>query len=167
MGALAAVSVAFPHVLGQAEMLVQTHGEAKALWFLGNVRASAFAYLGAPLGQHGLGDSDDDLWDQFRGTPESVALVRSALLWTICHELAHLTQGDQTSRVDDDLRRARAKPAKRLPADLWPSNRSHQDELVADRTALDVATTADHRAAALECLMPASVIATTALAIDG
>lgn len=141
--------------------------EADSLRFLGNTRASVFAYVGGTLGISNLGDTDSDLWDQFRRTPECAALVRSALLWTICHELAHLTQGDQTSRVDQQLREARMSLARKLPPELWPSNLSHRDELTADRTALEASTGATHEAAALEWLMPGSVIATTAIAIDG
>jgi hypothetical protein len=164
---VAAVSLALPRLLDVAVRLQEDSGDEEALRFLGNGRGSVFAFVGQSQGRRDLGETDEDLWARFRADPACAELVASALLWTICHELSHLTQGDKSARVDHQLRNSRRAAASRIHSRAWPISSDHQDELIADRTAIDLASRATNEAARLERLVPASIIAATALGVDG
>jgi hypothetical protein len=167
MERVAAISIAFPHVLKQVFAVEQELGEYDALEMLGNIRSSAFHYWEALWHEADPEFDTPEVWDQFLATQECLAITRGAIAFTLCHEMAHLTQGDSSSRPDRRLLAERLTHASDIPPSLWPEEAAHRAELIADWAAVDHLSRVATFPEPLGVRMVGSMVATIAMAIDG
>lgn len=164
---VAAIAVAFPRILREVFLVERNLGEYEALEMLGNIRSSAFHYWGMLWHEAEPEFDNPEVWEPFIGTGGCVAIARAAVVFTLLHELAHLTQGDSSSRIDRPLRDERAAQAQHVPAELWPALPAHRNELIADCAAVDIYANPTTLAEPLDTAMVGSMVATIVTALDG
>lgn len=161
--ATTAVARVFPCFLSDIEAAGE-HGQN----MLDNARGSVFRYIGSECYPGALQYSDDsDIWDRGRLTLEYRGTADGSIAFVIGHELAHLLQGDGSSRPNTSLRNARAEACRQLVGPSWPTIISHQDELIADYVAINSLSNINLASASLADRMEGTFIAHCALAIDG
>ncbi|MDF8263279.1 hypothetical protein [Luteipulveratus flavus] len=164
----------FPTIYSDVSHLVGEGCKEEARRYLGSSRASAARYV--------LRDIDIDLFDAAAAeadAPHDADLwgegglqsggVESMLLWAIAHEIAHLVDRPKSGRMVSRYSRLQevlqSQKIDLSEAPLW--NSSQTDELIADMGAMDVVAGSSDPAAEPGRVLPAALIATTALGIFG
>ncbi|MCP1415437.1 hypothetical protein J3D46_004779 [Paenarthrobacter sp. A20] len=146
---------------------------------INGTRETLFKHVGKDYpGEHQTYWDQGQFWRQQRGTKHWKDLTRSALLFTMAHELDHLFRRDPWVSKRAQIRaRGRLVASQQAVQKLWPTaegdlsvkaTQAHQDEIMADHGAVELAGTAALRAGLdLKTVMQGSFISMGTLALDG